>query len=884
MSSGLDYEPLLHDDAKTALSDIASGRIEGVARPRTITKVVNSKTVFALLAGLLLYPAVSCIFGAISAVREPYVASDSVLSTSTEAVPLCETTDLLSVTAPRKNIWKNLSLKEATEIRSWLWETERGLNLTKSALATESDNAIFLIEAFTPRKSDALAYLDGGAAIPAKYAHSIINHGSSEEIIDYLIGPLPLSEKTTMRPLTEIYHRPDIPYNAHGFNPNGTAMGLLLAKTFGPLADVTMDLFGGVARGLANDTIIGGGNAPLSYDGTWRRMWMGLKLNVPGHYLFPLDIYTYFDVSGTDPALWHVIRMVYNNQTFASPEDFRAAWEKGELKRSKKPLLDDASGWASRSRVHKGSKRDLDERAGPRSVSFDGLRFRVDQEEQYITWMGFSFYLGFERDMGLNLWDIHFRGERIIYEITPQEAMAQYSGTDPHQATTVFLDRAFGMGQSVKELMVGYDCPSEAVYLPATIHTAAGSSTRLNAICVFEKDSTKPLSRHTGWLKDEMGAIKGYELTVRSISTVGNYDYLFDYTFQLDGTIEIRLSASGYLQGGVWNDKQADYGHQIRDTTMGSLHDHVINYKVDFDIAGTRNSLTAAMLEMEEISQPWVDEDWGRVSPIYRRRMIEVKADLRPISQTFSQQKIVRKKILTEDDSRLEYPKNMEGNYVISNEDAHNAWGNPRGYAIHPGASNIHLTNLNCKRTQDNVNWAKHHLSVTRRHDNEPSSSSLWNIHLPGKPTVDFYKFFDGESLDQEDLVVWLNLGTHHIPRAEDSPQTLTNVATSSVLLTPFNFNDYDVSMESMNAILLNAPKPGQVWDVDENGVKVPFCVPKKLKEFTYTGLLSFDEDGSPASPADVLEQRKIGEHVRSGSNQADLECDCSRVLARPPC
>lgn len=78
--------------------------------------------------------------------------------------------------------------------------------------------------------------------------------------------------------------------------------------------------------------------------------------------------------------------MVYNNQTFSSPEEFRSAWQSGNLKRSKKPLLADASGWATRNRMNKGSQRDLDDRAGPRSVSFDGLRFRVDQEEQYITW------------------------------------------------------------------------------------------------------------------------------------------------------------------------------------------------------------------------------------------------------------------------------------------------------------------------------------------------------------------------------------------------------------------------------------------------------------------------------------------------------------------
>ena len=55
---------------------------------------------------------------------------------------------------------------------------------------------------------------------------------------------------------------------------------------------------------------------------------------------------------------------------------------------------------------------------------------------------------------------------------------------------------------------------------------------------------------------------------------------MFDYIFQIDGTIEVRLSASGYLQGGYWEPAQEGYGTAIRDTTMGSLHDHVINYKV----------------------------------------------------------------------------------------------------------------------------------------------------------------------------------------------------------------------------------------------------------------------------------------------------------------
>ena len=41
----------------------------------------------------------------------------------------------------------------------------------------------------------------------------------------------------------------------------------------------------------------------------------------------------------------------------------------------------------------------------------------------------------------------------------------------------------------------------------------------------------------------------------------------FDYIFHIDGTIEVRVSASGYLQGGFWEPAQTGYGTAIRDTT-----------------------------------------------------------------------------------------------------------------------------------------------------------------------------------------------------------------------------------------------------------------------------------------------------------------------------
>ena len=95
------------------------------------------------------------------------------------------------------------------------------------------------------------------------------------------------------------------------------------------------------------------------------------------------------------------------------------------------------------------------------------------------------------------------------------------AGNDPLQASTAWLDRHFGMGRSVRDMLPGYDCPHEAVFLPATTHSGVGSVHVPRAICIFEQDSGKPITRHTGYAEGEFGAVKGYTLTIRSISTVG---------------------------------------------------------------------------------------------------------------------------------------------------------------------------------------------------------------------------------------------------------------------------------------------------------------------------------------------------------------------------
>jgi len=340
-----------------------------------------------------------------------------------------------------------------------------------------------------------------------------------------------------------------------------------------------------------------------------------------------------------------------------------------------------------------------------------------------------------------------------------------------------------------------------------------------------------------GFEKNEFGSVKGYVLTVRSISTVGNYDYLFDYMFYLDGTIEVRLSASGYLQGGYWEPEQVGYGNRIRQQSMGSLHDHVINYKVDLDILGTENSFLETTTSTEQRQMPWFMDDWGDV---------------------VTQQHIVQRYIATEDESKVTYPANFQGGYAITNRNETNAWGTARGYAIHAGYSPVHNTVVGSKRLLESANWARYNIAVSKRKETEPTSSSMWNMNLPGKPTVNFHRFFDGESLDQEDLVAWINVGTHHIPQAEDVPNTRTVTAASSFFLTPLNYFDSDISMESTNAILVQpAEKEGGSYQYEDFGVKPAYCMPAPVAPFSYKGGIDYDLNGREAQK--TLEEKRKG-------------------------
>lgn len=496
--------------------------------------------------------------------------------------------------------------------------------------------------------------------------------------------------------------------------------------------------------------------------------------------LLAQGLFCHFDITGRDSSNWKINQWFYNGVLYNSTETFRTAWKNGEIK--KLPVNRDGRWTAAEPNKCGVPGR---EKPAPVMIQPEGARWKVDKEEKHVSWMGVEFYVNTLQATAMSLWDIKFRGERVIYELGLQEAIAHYAGNDPLSIGMLWMDSLYGMGFNMYELVPGFDCPAYATYLHTTVRQGERTIYRNNSICIFEYTADYPLQRHTS--TDHVTVSRNNYLVVRSVSTVGNYDYTIDYIFFLDGTIEVKVRASGYVFGAYHQLEamrqdmvvqkrdmaQYNYGYQVHDLVATSMHDHNINFKADLDIAGTANTLYRIDVAPYTYQYPWEDATRN--------------------TMRLSHQPIAK-------ETALNWPSNAGSIYAVLNNDSTNPWHEARGYRIVPGTgmgTPPHLTIHDSPSIARAAGWAYNDVFVLRQHDHERKSGSEYNAMEPLDPLIDFARYLDGESTLQEDLVLYFNLGTHHVPHSGDVPNTLMHTSGSSVMFVPHNWAGRDPSRDS---------------------------------------------------------------------------------------
>ncbi|KAF2871343.1 copper amine oxidase [Massariosphaeria phaeospora] len=681
--------------------------------------------------------------------------------------------DQPTTSAPRKNVWKALSEAEYTSVAEVLIHK---LNLTAVPVLSGRQNIIVQIDLLQPNKSAVLPFLAGYASEPKRYARATVQYQIPEIPYnqEYLVGPFPISNATSVQPLS-------YPFNNR--SPGKTRMASIYAAGAGAasflenlsseIEDITRELWNAtLAEGTVNGRV---GSVLRQEDGrdiTWLTFLGTPTTGLDTYTILPLGASVRLDVSSRDWREWSATGWFSDGKFYESTDAFRKAVFTSDFE---KPPPNVDGPWASTDK--QGEPLPLDELPPPMPVSQGAKRFLVDEKEDFVSWMDFSFYMSTSADLGLSLFDVEYKGKRILYELGLQEALAHYASSDPVISETLYFDTQNGMGAALVPLVSGYDCPSYATYLNATWSKDGGVVTVPNAICVFESDAMHPIRRHSAATYTTV--TKNILFTVRTVSTVGNYDYLIEYNFFLDGAIEVSVRASGYITAAYYSGNE-EYGFKIHDFLSGAMHDHVLTFKADLDILGEKNSVQKVEFVANTVEYPWA------------------------VGQPRNTMKAVKSFITNEADASIDWAYNDAALYSIVNKDTPNKFGEFPGYRVKRSAGATHLTPKDSTLAGNAAHFATSNLYVTRAKDTEPRGADRNNGFDIADPLVDFSKFLDGESLSQEDLVLWFNLGMHHMPHTGDLPNTVMTSAHSAMRLEPLNYLYGDPSVQTSQQVKID--------------------------------------------------------------------------------
>ena len=178
-------------------------------------------------------------------------------------------------------------------------------------------------------------------------------------------------------------------------------------------------------------------------------------------------------------------------------------------------------------------------------------------------------------------------------------------------------------------------------------------------------------------------------LTVRFISDMYQYDYIYDYVLYQNGAIEIKTILTGVLLSSAYYPEQTNkYGYEVSPHVLGSIHDHFLLYKLDLDILGTKNNFKTIDLVTEKFKNQW--------EPF-------------PTTQKY----LKHNEHKTELNATMKYNFDNPKYYVVYNENMKNRFGNVRGYRIEP-IDKIKQVYPDENRGTKSTQWSKYQLSWSK--------------------------------------------------------------------------------------------------------------------------------------------------------------------------
>lgn len=379
-----------------------------------------------------------------------------------------------------------------------------------------------------------------------------------------------------------------------------------------------------------------------------------------------------------------------------------------------------------------------------------------------IAWRDWSFHLRTDFRVGPILSLIQFGPENekrsILYQANLSELIVPYMSEDRSWYYRTYMDVGeYGFG-AASRLFPGLDCPAGARMISSTFADDTGQPYEVpNNACLFVRFSAQPTWRHSEIYNNSRSIELGQELVLRTIPTVGNYDYIIDWVFSPTGEIRIEVGATGIVAvRGINSSAQPDDGTLVARDLVAVNHDHFFSFRLDFDIDGASNRV-----QIDRIA-PAPD---CALSP---RRIWSAQPE--PVTV----------------EAALQGGVDVIG-WRVTNHNMLNALGQHPGYQVINGspATAIYAEgDLSLARSQ----FATAPIWVTQHQPDEHYAAGRFpNQSQPGLGLIEY---IDGENIVDADVVLWPTLGMRHVPRPEEWP--IMSTMTRSITIRPFGFHPFN--------------------------------------------------------------------------------------------
>ncbi|XP_019057554.1 PREDICTED: primary amine oxidase-like [Tarenaya hassleriana] len=403
----------------------------------------------------------------------------------------------------------------------------------------------------------------------------------------------------------------------------------------------------------------------------------------------------------------------------------------------------------------------------------DGPGFKIDGH--VVSWANWKFHVGYDMRVGpvislASVYDVDQKRQRLVlYKGYVSELFVSYQDPSEEWYYKTFFDCGeWGCGQSATSLAPFSDCPPNAVFMDAFFSgPPRGSVVKIpNAFCVFERYTGDTMWRHAETEFDEFTeARQGVSLVVRMAATLGNYDYIMDWEFKPTGSIKVEIGLSGVLEvrGTSYTHKDQikddQHGTLIVDNTIGTYHDHFLNYRLDLDVDGPINSFVKTKLVTKRIS------DTAHRVP--RKSYWTVQHET----------------AATELDARTRVGS-QPAEFTVVNPEKRTRPGNTVGYSLVPGTATVPLLSGD-DYPQTRAAFTNYNLWVTPYNKSERFASGLYAFQSRGDDTLAVWTDKNRE-IEKRDIVVWYTMGIHHVPCQEDFP--IMPLLKGGFELKPTNF------------------------------------------------------------------------------------------------